>query len=188
MDFIIFCRTQWNMDEKMKSPLHLKDVDNVDVDLSDPNMQLISFIDRRPYLAHPRVRLGKIERALSNANEFFSTVNSSLTELAATKKSNIRFVVFDFTKLTADEQLAVIAKTKVLVGVHGAALSYILLMDPAATLLEIMPQDYGSRVHFKCFANWSGHKYVQIGVAGAGGGGYSVHSQSFVREVQGLLD
>jgi hypothetical protein len=52
-------------------PMQLKDVNGDIVDLSDPSLTLVSFIDRRPYLAHPRVRLGGIERALANPIKFF---------------------------------------------------------------------------------------------------------------------
>jgi glycoprotein 2-beta-D-xylosyltransferase len=148
MDFVAFARAQWKMDVKREMTLSVKDVNNEDVDLSDPNLKLVSFIDRRPYLAHPRIKMGSIERALLNSNELFSSVNSSMEQLSTSTSSAIKFVVFDFTKLSADEQLAVIAKTKILVGIHGAALSYILFMDPTSTLLEIVPGGYGKKTLF----------------------------------------
>lgn len=48
--------------------------------------------------------------------------------------------LLDFAGLPLDQQLAAVAGTDILIGMHGAALTYAFLLSPHAALVELWPQ------------------------------------------------
>ena len=180
LDFARFVQRRFRLGrEEGDEVVVVKDIEGKDVVIGDDGgPPLVSFIVRRSYLAHPRVKMEATERTMVRETE---TLNAAATALAAL---NIRFHGFDFTQLPLHTQLNVLYHSSVLVGMHGAALSHILYMKDEAALVELMPSGYNARQHFKFFALWSGHQYQAVSVMNGGDGGYQVDPESIVNAVR----
>lgn len=72
-------------------------------------------------------------------------------------KSTIQAV--DFAAISIEEQLRLAESTDILVGHHGAAMSYLMFMTPGSTVLEILPS-YFYQHGFRHIAAMRGIQYV----------------------------
>ena len=118
----------------------------------------VTLIFRKDYLAHPRLKPNqKASRKIANEQE---------VQEAAERIPGAVVKVASFEFLSITEQLELIRQSDVLVGVHGAALSYIPMLRAGSQVVELMPPKYKSRVHFKYFATWAGLPYRQVPIAG----------------------
>jgi glycoprotein 2-beta-D-xylosyltransferase len=110
----------------------------------------VTLVVRRPYVAHPRNPSGRVSRRWTNETQLLAHVT---LHVAA------RVQAVDWAEHTFAEQLAIVAATDVLVGVHGAGLSHVVFMtQPMATLIEVA---WGQQ----CFANlatMAGVSYEQV--------------------------
>ena len=103
----------------------------------------VTLISRRPYSAagidHPFMG-----RQIANEDALIA---------ALTALDGIEVARIDFALLTVAEQVALVAeRTDVLVGMHGAALSYALLLPPWAAVLELWPKPTDM---WRCFEHLS---------------------------------
>jgi len=97
----------------------------------------------------------------------------------------------DFARLSFGAQLALVAHSTLLVGVHGAGLSHALFLPTGGSLLELTPPEYAARPHFKYFASWADRPYRTLSVGADRGAGHHVDPAALertLREVLGLQE
>ena len=65
---------------------------------------------------------------------------------------------------TFQDQVALFARTRLLVAQHGAALANMLWMAPGAAILEINSEPPGGKFHsyFRLLAEACGHRYASV--------------------------
>lgn len=126
------------------------------------NVKLVTLILRKDYLAHPRQLHGsslrKTGRKLANSNEVVVALN---------KLENVEVTAIFLEDLTFKEQVELVAKTDVLIGVHGAGLTFAMLLPPEAIVIELVPRSHTNQPHFSAMARWSGHKHHSFSVKGS---------------------
>ncbi|KAL4226680.1 hypothetical protein ACF0H5_014661 [Mactra antiquata] len=110
----------------------------------------ILAIFRRDYVAHPRNPTGRVSRKIKNEEEMLDAIKVLLPS------HNVKGSQIDL--LDMDKQLELIAKTDILIGMHGAGLSHTLFLPQHAGLVELFP-DYWYDIHFKAMARWRRLKY-----------------------------
>ncbi|XP_076447251.1 uncharacterized protein LOC143284473 [Babylonia areolata] len=111
------------------------------------------FIWRRDYAAHPRNKGGRISRKIDNEDELLAAVRG-----AAGPADQVLGVQLDALPMQA--QLHHIARTDVLLGMHGAGLSHTLFLPPHGGLLEFYPTYWPqANRHFRAMATWRGLHY-----------------------------
>lgn len=114
----------------------------------------ILFIWRRDYVSHPRNPRGIIKRKIRNEME----MQRAVQQVFPYHKVN----GMQIDKLTMKEQLDVIANTDILVGMHGAGLSYTLLLPKHASLIELYPRYLSTKNnHFRAMAQWRNLNYLR---------------------------
>lgn len=114
----------------------------------------ITFLWRRDYVAHPRNPRGIISRKVKNENELEDSVH---------KLYPIHSIVSLRTKnMSMHDQLGAIAKTDILVGMHGAGLTLALFLPKHAGLIELYPKYWSvDNAHFNAIARWRNLHYTQ---------------------------
>ncbi|PRW45163.1 EGF domain-specific O-linked N-acetylglucosamine transferase [Chlorella sorokiniana] len=70
--------------------------------------------------------------------------------------------LLDFAGMPLDQQLAAVAGTDILIGMHGAALTYAFLLSPHAALVELWPQAEGIWRCYENAAQWAGALYRRV--------------------------
>lgn len=138
---------------------------------------LIVLILRRDYLAHPRLASLRASRKLANEDQ----VQAMLA--AADQWGGAYAVAVDFAQMSVAQQLLLVRLSSVLVGIHGAGLSYSLFLQPGAHLLELSPPEYHGRVHFKFFASWAGRGYTMLSIGEDQGRGHPVEVEKLKAEL-----
>ena len=184
LDFAAFVQRKYRLgQEEGGEAVVVKDVTGQEVALagSDDAQPLVSFIVRRSYLSHPRVRLDATERTMRDELPTLAAIQSALSAYA------VRFHAFDFTLLPLHTQLNVLYHSALLSGIHGAALSYILVLPQHVSLLELLPGAYASRAHFQFFAGWAGHDYKALRLTETGSSGYTVDKDAVVNAVVEMI-
>ena len=84
-------------------------------------------------------------------------------EAVLTRRSQpVRMVELETS--TFQSQVALFARTRLLVAQHGAALANMLWMAPSAAILEINPEPPGGKFHsyFRLLAEACGHRYASV--------------------------
>eukprot|EP00940_MAST-03C_sp_MAST-3C-sp2_P000066 g66.t1 len=94
------------------------------------------IIDRKPYMAHPRSKM-RIDRAMPNLAETFPSAR-----------------VVDLATMTFADQLRLIVGSRVLIGLHGAALTHLIWMGPQSVAVEWIAKSHESVLLFKHIATW----------------------------------
>lgn len=114
----------------------------------------ITFLWRRDYVAHPRNPRGIISRKVKNEKELEDSVHKL--------DPNHSIVSLQTENMSMHDQLGVIAKTDILVGMHGAGLTLALFLPKHAGLIELYPKYWSvDNVHFKAIARWRKLHYTQ---------------------------
>lgn len=145
---------------------------------------LVTMIFRRDYLAHPRLQDMRASRKISN-EPLIAQVLQKVNRHA--KSAHVLGV--DFAKLTVVQQLLLIRYSSILVGIHGAGLSYTVFLQPGAQVLELMPPEYSGRPHFQYFAAWAGREYTVMPVGPEQGStGHFVDGVRFETILNQLID
>ena len=116
----------------------------------------VTFISRRPYNAAGVDHSGFLGRQVSNEDALLG----ALTAVAA-PAPGVRVAVtrVDLALLPPTEQLALVADTDVLVGMHGAALTFSLYMPPHGAVLELWPKPQDMWRCFEHAATMAGLQY-----------------------------
>jgi len=110
----------------------------------------VTFVMRKNYMAHPR-KSTSADRQISNEEEAVSAV-------ASVEGTRVQAVSFEHIS-TLQEQMAIIAHTDLLIGVHGAGLTFSLFLPPEAAVLELVPPGGAKNVHFNYTTAWAGLYY-----------------------------
>ncbi|XP_078326214.1 uncharacterized protein LOC111124162 [Crassostrea virginica] len=114
----------------------------------------ILFIWRRDYVSHPRNPAGKIKRKIRNHMELQRAVQQVFPY------HSVQGLQID--KLSMKEQLNLIAKTDILIGMHGAGLSFTLFLPQHASLIELFPRYLATKNnHFQAMAKWRNLHYLR---------------------------
>ncbi|XP_052776690.1 uncharacterized protein LOC128214320 [Mya arenaria] len=114
----------------------------------------VTIIWRRDYLTHPERQeetQGLVHRKFKNEDEILSVVKSVF--------SNAHIKTLILENLTMKEQLEVMSKTDVLIGMHGAGMAHIMFLPKHAVVLEFFPTYWGFLRNFKAIADWRNIKY-----------------------------
>ena len=119
-----------------------------------PNVTLnILFIWRHNYIAHPRNPFGEIARKIANENEVLKGTRENFPTC------NVTGVQLD--NISIEQQLSLIANTDILIGMHGAALSYSVLLPQTSVVIELFPQGSSANWHMEYLAKWNGLRYIK---------------------------
>ena len=107
----------------------------------------ILLIWRHNYVAHPRNPSGRVSRKIANEGELLEKFKSAFPG------HSVRGIQIDVYPMK--RQLNLIARTDILVGMHGAGLSHAMFLPPHAGLVEMFPSYYTSENrHFIAMATW----------------------------------
>jgi glycoprotein 2-beta-D-xylosyltransferase len=117
-----------------------------------PGPLQVTLVRREDYAAHPRNPTGRVQRKLANEPVLLQVLRT-LADV------EVRAVALE--RLPFGEQLALVAATDVLVGMHGAGLTHALFLPPWAGLVELFPDYFSPRSrHFRRIAEWRGLFYA----------------------------
>ena len=100
----------------------------------------ITFISRRPY-AVAGIEHAFMGRQVDNEAALLAAAAAAVGARAVVSRA-------DLAPLSVAAQVSLIARTDVLVGMHGAALTWAALLPPHAAVLELWPKD---RDMWRCF-------------------------------------
>jgi len=118
-----------------------------------PEVKLIGFISRQQY--DPSRVIGRV---LANEPELFSYFQTRLPE-------NWRLIIIrPELMVTFKEQVEAFQKLDVLIGVHGAGLANVMLMQSGTHLIEVFHSDRsGANRHYYNMCKWLGINYQSAG-------------------------
>lgn len=105
-----------------------------------PSLRVV-FISRKPYTKFVEHKF--VGRQVTNEPELMDALNAM---------PDVSAQLVDFVHLKFEEQLAMVANTDVLIGMHGAALAHAVYLPPWAGVLELWPKD---RDMWRCFEHLS---------------------------------
>ena len=120
----------------------------------------INIICRMDYLAHPRNKNKMTSRMFEDDELIENIVRKAVSKQAL--NMNIKIERIYLEKMTMKEQLMKMMETNVLIGVHGAGLTYALFLPPNATVIELMVPSRQGNNHFLHLSKWSDHRYERI--------------------------
>jgi hypothetical protein len=105
------------------------------------------IITRRDYQAHPRNPQGAISRKFADED----------VVMAAARDAGLQCTMIDLARMPVETQMQEIAQASILMGVHGAGLSYVFMLPPSGTLIEAR---VGFNLHFENLAGYTGRRYI----------------------------
>ena len=114
----------------------------------------ITFVWRRDYVAHPRNIKGHVQRKIKNEGELVSSLK---TAFPMHNISGYQFDMFPFQL-----QLQFMVNTDIFIGMHGAALTYVLFLPKHGALVELFPTETAYTSHFHSIAIRRGIKYTNM--------------------------
>ena len=112
----------------------------------------IVFIWRRDYVAHPRNPSGIVSRKIKNEKQL---LNASRT---AFQRHSITGLQLDLFKMR--DQLEVFANSDIIIGMHGAAFGFSLLLPEGSGMIELYPLGHGKNWHMQYLAKWNKLHYL----------------------------
>ena len=112
----------------------------------------LSFLWRRNYFAHPRNPSGQVSRKIKNEEQ--------LVKYVSEKFMNVNVKAYQLDQFNMSMQLAIISKTDILVGMHGAGLTHSMFLPKHAGLIEFYPNYWPSSIAmFKAIARFRNLHY-----------------------------
>ena len=120
----------------------------------------VTFISRRPYNKH--VSHAFVGRQVDNEAELVG----AMLETGRFRKATLHVQLVDMVHLSLEEQVRLIARSDVLVGMHGAALSHMLAMPPWGGVFELWPKPTDMWRCFEHMARWAGLAYGRLAASG----------------------
>ena len=112
----------------------------------------ILFIWRRDYIAHPRNPSGIVSRKIKNEDELLNASRKAFP------RHNITGTQLDL--LPMRDQLELIAKSDIMIGMHGAAFGFSLLLPERSGVIELYPMGHGANWHMQYLAKWNKLNYL----------------------------
>ncbi|XP_052780686.1 uncharacterized protein LOC128217535 [Mya arenaria] len=117
------------------------------------NLTVILLL-RKDYLAHPRNPSGSVSRKIANDKQLIQKLKELLP------RHNVLSSQIDL--LSMKDQLSLISRTDILIGMHGAGLTHTLFLPKHAGLVELYPNYWPTaNEHFQAMARWRNLKYFQ---------------------------
>ncbi|XP_045172554.2 uncharacterized protein LOC123534390 [Mercenaria mercenaria] len=113
----------------------------------------ITIIWRRHYIAHPRNPSGYTSRRIANEEEVWRSV----------KEADFQAVVngVQLDRLSMVEQLELVSRTDILIGMHGAGLSHILYLPETSGVIELYPNYMSvANAHFRAMSKWRRLRHI----------------------------
>lgn len=115
-----------------------------------PSLHILLVL-RRDYLAHPRNPTGQVQRKIANEQELAQALREA------------GHVVHDvqLDLLPISKQLAEVGQANVMLGMHGAGLTWSILLEKGSGLIEIAPLYFP--IHSQCFkaiSKWRGLHHI----------------------------
>lgn len=115
----------------------------------DRKVVTVTVVDRK--------KAASAGRSIENIDELVEALNAlPRSHSAQAGQLRIQARAVDFVDLSFREQLALVRRTDVLVGAHGAGLTHALFLPPGAHLIEYAT---GGGNHFDNLARYSGVRY-----------------------------
>ncbi|ETO23171.1 glycosyltransferase [Reticulomyxa filosa] len=121
----------------------------------------IVLICRKDYFAHPRKASKKVERKFRDDVEIENVIAQIAIDGVDTKVRRVYLEDIDIK-----QQMQIMSTADVLIGVHGAGMTHALFLPQNSGVIEIVPSQYGGRIHFQYLSTWAGHVYTTIGASG----------------------
>lgn len=118
----------------------------------------IVVIDRKPYVSHPRLQTplpAVTSRSWENVNEIMLKLK------AAFPLDEVKLV--DLASHTFVEQVEIIRSAWGVVGMHGAAMAFMLFMSPNSVLVEVSVKSPKMFNNFAFCAPWVHHTRIELG-------------------------
>ena len=112
----------------------------------------VLFVWRRDYVSHVRNVKGTVQRKISNEDALLQAC------AAAFPQWRIQGVQLDLYPIR--EQLQLISESDILIGMHGAAFAYNVVMQPGSGVIELFPAYHGENWHMAFMAEQAGLHYV----------------------------
>ena len=112
----------------------------------------ILFVWRHDYESYPGKGTRRLARKISNEQDLLATA------AALFPHSHIQGVQLDSQTLYT--QLSLLSTTDILIGMHGAALSYSMFLPPGAAMIELFPLTQSENWHMEYIARWSHVNYL----------------------------
>ena len=109
----------------------------------------ILFIWRRNYVAHPRNPSGVVSRKIKNEDELLNATRRAFKSTAY----NITGVQLDSLGVSA--QLELLSKTDIMIGMHGAAFGFSLLLPQGGGIIELYQKGPAKNWHMEYLAKWN---------------------------------
>ncbi|XP_052780696.1 uncharacterized protein LOC128217538 [Mya arenaria] len=123
-------------------------------DALDCDNLTVVLLLRKDYLAHPRNPSGSVSRKIANNEELVQKLKELLP------RHNVLSSQIDL--LSMKDQLRLISRTDILIGMHGAGLTHTLFLPKHAGLVELYPKYWPTaNVHFQAMARWRNLKYLR---------------------------
>ncbi|XP_052782042.1 uncharacterized protein LOC128218417 [Mya arenaria] len=123
-------------------------------DALDCDNLTVVLLLRKDYIAHPRNPSGLVSRKIENDKELVQSLKEFLP------RHNVLCSQIDL--LSMKDQLTLISRTDILIGMHGAGLTHTLFLPKHAGLIELYPNYWPTaNVHFQAMARWRNLKYLQ---------------------------
>ena len=115
----------------------------------DCNAVNVLLIWRRDYVAHPRNPTGNVSRKINNEQDLIDSVQAQYPNFT------VNGVQIDQHGMP--DQLRLITRSDILIGMHGAGLTHALFLPKHSALVELYPRYFTSgKLHFKAIAKWRG--------------------------------
>ena len=131
--------------------LHKHGVDSESHKLNCSAVNLL-FLWRRNYVAHPRNPSGQVSRKIKNEEQLVKYVTENYM--------NVNVKAYQLDQFNMSMQLAIIAKTDILVGMHGVGLTHSMFLPKHAGLIEFYPIYWSSNnLVFKAIARFRNLHY-----------------------------
>ncbi|CAG8044581.1 unnamed protein product [Penicillium salamii] len=112
-------------------------------------------ISKLPQHQSPALVMTFIDRAetrvLLDHTEYLEDLGSAFPDILIQE--------FDFATISFEDQLEIVQKTNILVGVHGAGLTHAMFLPPRSTVVEIIPDKVDNRA-YENLASLMGHSYL----------------------------
>lgn len=140
--------------------------------------KIIVFVKRKPYTRWNGDKHHNFQRVLSNQDEVIKTLKSNF--------SNVQVHDVFMEDLELCEQMQLVHKCDVYIGVHGAGLVHLWWLQNDAALLELAPPTSVDNLSFKTLAKLSGRQYHKLDITGTKFR-VRVDINKFVKTVKGIL-
>jgi hypothetical protein len=139
----------------VRKSLPTKDTQDASTPINTANItekKLMTLLIRKDYTAHPRSN-GQTDRKLANVEQDVLYLQNMLG-------GDFNIDVVSFEGVPFDAQLRQIAKTDVLLSIHGAGNIHVLFLPDHATFVEFFPKGFKDRKRFKYLCDCLGLDYI----------------------------